>query len=384
MHGRITREHFVEAQRLIDEEKALEAPQKHFELIPFDKIAIDTAPGCLVKGIIPRVGLCVFWGPPKCGKSFLVFDLMMHVALGWKYRDRKVRQGSVVYCALEGCSAFKNRIEAFRQERLQENAAGVPFYLMASTLFLVADNAALIASIREQSPNPTAVVIDTLNRSLAGSESSDEDMAAYIKAADAIRDAFECAVVIVHHCGHVGTRPRGHSSLMGALDAQVAVGRDAADKIIATVELMKDGPQGESFASKLKVVEIGTDDDGDMISSCIVEPAESGSALPRKMSQAEMVCDEFVRVYDFLADGKPHLPGLDGRSTVIKVSVKEIRAELKNRGFLDTNDEGEITATSRSHFGRARCTLLQRKNFVERGGQIWRKGVSNLFAKTDG
>ena len=28
---------------------------------------------------------------------------------------------------------------------------------------------------------PAAVIIDTLNRSLAGSESSDEDMAAYIK-----------------------------------------------------------------------------------------------------------------------------------------------------------------------------------------------------------
>jgi AAA domain len=176
-----------------------EAPPKHFELIPFDKIAIDTTPAYLVKGIVPRVGLCVFWGPPKCGKSFLVFDLMMHVALGWKYRDRKVRQGPVVYCALEGCSAFKNRVEAFRQTRLQENASEVPFHLMASPLSLVADHAALIAAIREQSPNPAAVVIDTLNRSLTGSESSDEDMAAYIKAADAIRDAFNCAVARRDH-----------------------------------------------------------------------------------------------------------------------------------------------------------------------------------------
>ena len=69
------------------------------------------------------------------------------------------------------------------------------------------------ASILAQCPKPAAVAIDTLNRSLAGSESSDEDMAAYIRAADAIRDAFNCAVVIVHHCGHEGTRPRGHLSL---------------------------------------------------------------------------------------------------------------------------------------------------------------------------
>ena len=263
------------------------APQKHFELTPFDAIKLDTAPACLVKGLIPRAGLTVFWGPPKCGKSFLVFDLMMHVALGWKYRGCKVRQDAVVYCALEGCSAFKNRIEAFRQERLQENAASIAFYLMAAPLSVVADHAALIASIREQCPNPAAVVIDTLNRSLAGSESSDEDMAAYIKAADAIRDAFSCAVVIVHHCGHEGTRPRGHSSLMGAVDAQIAVKRDAADNIIATVEFMKDGPQGDEFASKLEVVDVGIDDDGDKITSCVIVPVD-GLEASRKDKAARL------------------------------------------------------------------------------------------------
>jgi hypothetical protein len=68
-------------------------------------------------------------------------------------------------CALEGCSAFKNRVEAFRQTRLQDNVAGVPFHLMPSPMSLVVDHAALIASIRAKAPAPAAVVIDTLNRS---------------------------------------------------------------------------------------------------------------------------------------------------------------------------------------------------------------------------
>jgi hypothetical protein len=109
---------------------------------------------------------------------------------------------------------------------------------------------------------------------MPGSESNDEDMTAYVKAGDALRMVFDCAVVIVHHCGHEGTRPRGHSSLMGACDAQIAVKRDAADNIIATVELMKDGPQGGEFASRLEVVEFGTDDDGDIITSCVITPVE--------------------------------------------------------------------------------------------------------------
>jgi hypothetical protein len=213
----------------------------------------------------------------------------MHVALGWEYCGRKVRQGGIVYCALEGCSAFKNRLEAFRQAKLAENVSEVPFHLMASPMSLVADHPALIASIRATlgTGQPAAIVIDTLNRSLAGSESDDRDMAAYVKAADAIRDAFNCVVIIVHHCGHEGTRPRGHSSLMGALDVQVAVKRDAEDNIVATVELMKDGPQSDEFASRLEVVEVGTDDDGDPITSCVVVPVD-GLAPSRKDKAAKL------------------------------------------------------------------------------------------------
>jgi hypothetical protein len=253
---------------------ALAPEGRRFELIPFSKIGLDTEPAYLVKGIIPREGLCVVWGPPKCGKSFLVFDLVMHIALGGPYRERRVRQGAVVYCALEGGHAFKNRVEAFRQRFLAEDIGDVPFHLMASPMALVADQAALITSIRECCITPSVVVVDTLSRSLAGSESDDRDMAAFIKAADAVREAFNCAVIIVHHCGHEGTRPRGHSSLMGAIDAQIAVKRDAADNIIATVEFMKDGPQGDEFASRLEVAEIGIDDDGDKITSCVIVPVE--------------------------------------------------------------------------------------------------------------
>src|SRR5262249_9392477 len=60
------------------------------------------------------------------------------------------------------------------------------------------------------------------NRSLAGSESSDEDMTAYLNAADAISEAFGCVIIIVHHCGVDGTRPRGHTSVTGTADVQLA------------------------------------------------------------------------------------------------------------------------------------------------------------------
>jgi hypothetical protein len=255
-----------------------------FKLTPFKDVKPDASAPYLVKNLLPRRGLVVVWGPPKCGKSFWTSDLLMHIALGWDYRGLKVRQGVVVYCALEGAPGFTRRIEAFRQAKLADSDdIAPPFYLMTTPLGLIREAPALIADIKRQlgKASPAVICIDTLNRSLVGSESSDEDMTAYIRAADALAFAFDCQVVMVHHSPHDATRPRGHSSLMGALDAQISVRRDRADNVIAELELSKDGDVGLSFASRLLVIAIGTDEDGDPVTSCVVDPVE-GYAATRK------------------------------------------------------------------------------------------------------
>ena len=45
------------------------------KLVAFDEITLGTGRGYLVKGLIPRTGLTVIWGPPKSGKSFWTFDI---------------------------------------------------------------------------------------------------------------------------------------------------------------------------------------------------------------------------------------------------------------------------------------------------------------------
>jgi hypothetical protein len=252
-------------------------------LIPFNQIRLKTKRRDLIKGLIPHVGLTVMWGPPKCGKSFWVFDAMMHVALGWDYRGRRVNAGPVVYCAFEGQTGIEARVAAFRQRFLEDYIDEVPFFLEPVTLDLVRHHTALIAAINKQVGIPVAVVLDTLNRSIRGSESSDEDMTAYITAADAVRATFNCAVVIVHHCGIDGTRPRGHTSLTGAVDAQLSAKRDSLNNVVVTVEWMKDGPEGVVITSALEVQTVGTDEDGESITSCVVVPAKappSGKSVP--------------------------------------------------------------------------------------------------------
>jgi hypothetical protein len=226
----------------------------------------------------------------------------MHVALDWTYRGRKVRQGDVVYLALEGHAGLNRRVEAFRQ---RHNVTDAPFYLITDRTNLVKDHTALIAAIKAQSVNPVAVVIDTLNRSIVGSESKDEDMSAYIKAADTVREAFDCAVIIIHHCGIDERRPRGHTSLGGSVDAQLAVTRDAAQNVVVEVEWMKDGDtEGERIVSRLERVEVGKDDDGkdddNVLSSCVVVPVESTAPVPakdkrKKLSKADAIALRALR-----------------------------------------------------------------------------------------
>jgi hypothetical protein len=199
----------------------------------FSKIQLSTRARYLVKGIIPNVGLVVVWGEPKCGKSFTVFDMAAHIAAGWQYRGRRVKQCPVVYFALEGQEGFVARVEAFRKAH---QVSDIPFYLSADRIVLPQDGAAVVQSIRGQFPGvkPGVVVLDTLNRSLGGSENDPSDMGQYVRAADMIREAFNCVVIVIHHCGVEGARPRGHTSLTGAADAQIAVKRDDAGNIVAT------------------------------------------------------------------------------------------------------------------------------------------------------
>jgi hypothetical protein len=250
--------------------------QNRIKIMRFDEVRLSAGRRWLVRNLVPVVGLFVLWGAPKTGKSFWIFDLAMHIALGWEYRGRRVQQGAVVYCAFEGQGGLAARVEAFRQRHLAEHHDPIPFYIVPITLDLVKEHSNLITAIREhiQDETPALVVLDTLNRSLAGSESKDEDMSAYIRATGAISEVLNCCVGVVHHCGVDGTRPRGHSSLTGAADAQAVCKKDATGVITVETEWMKDGPEKEIVSSRLDVVTVGVDEDGEDISSCVIVEAE--------------------------------------------------------------------------------------------------------------
>jgi AAA domain len=262
-------------------------PKYRFKLMSFNDMRPGVEPLYLVDELLPIAGLVDIWGPPKCFKSFWTLDVMFHVAMGWEYRDRYVHQGTVVYCAFEWAHGYKKRIEALRRHHELDPSIVVPLYIMPGQANLITEHKLLIQELQVQlgKDRPAVVVLDTLNKSLIGSESKDQDMGAYVRAAEAIRDAFHCVVIIVHHCGLDETRPRGHTSLPGAVDAQLAVVR-SDDIVTVTVEMMRDGPEDTAVTSAVLSIDVGKDENGKTLTSLVVTPGENVLGKPPRWSKS--------------------------------------------------------------------------------------------------
>lgn len=344
--------------------------KKRFELVRFGSVKKNTDTPYLIRDLIPAHGLVLVWGPPKCGKSFWLFDAAMHVALELQYRDLRPQPFAppnvVVYIALEGGRAFANRVEAWRQ---YHQVADAPFYLIVDQLSLIDDAAILANDIYHQTMgigHIGLIVIDTLNRSLLGSENKDEDMSAYIKAADFLRLHFDCTVAVVHHCGIEGNRPRGHTSLSGAVDAQIAISRGADRLVVAKVEWMKDGTDDLTLVSKLEPVELGLDDGGEPISSCVcIAAAGIPTQPPVKSKPPPKSTALLVRILEAeLAErGSEHRPFGNG------LIVHAVPADWVREEYYRQTPAEEPSAKRQAFYravkdGQAANLVAMRDNFI--------------------
>jgi hypothetical protein len=359
----------------VHQDEPRERDGRRFKLVRLGRITPSRERQYTVKNVIPRAGIVVVWGPPKCGKSFWTLDLLLHIALNRQYRGRRTKGGPAVYLALEGHAGFDARVEAFRQAN--DWAKDGPFYLVKARLNLVKDHVALIREIRDQAgkDQPTIVAIDTLNRSLVGSESKDEDMSAYLAAAEFIRDAFDCTVIIVHHCGVDGSRPRGHTSLTGAVDAQLAVTRDEQKNVIVQVEYMKDGEEGAVIASRLEHVDVGIDQDGDPISTCIITPLDEASipkpakkgAKPKSMTRTGKIAFQALREALTQA-GTINGPGSEHIPAGARTTTKDMwRRYAYQAGISDSEDQ----SAKRKAFARGYDAVLGDGHAKVWGEQVW-------------
>jgi len=173
------------------------------------------------------------------------------IALGLPWMGHAVPQrGIVVYVAAEGDSTLALRVLAWCEAHgvNPENLDGwfyiLPIAVQLGEKDMVQGAVTMVAQLR-----PVLTVLDTRHRCSTGlEENSATDMGIAIRAANAIREAAACTVVVIHHPGKDGKGSgRGSGSWYNALDTEFFVtseGRGANRVLTFTNTKQKSMPDG--------------------------------------------------------------------------------------------------------------------------------------------
>ena len=256
--------------------------ERKLKFVLLGELAAESPKEWLVKGLLGAGEASAVYGVPGCGKSVLVEDLALHVALGWPWHGRPVRRGAVLYLALERKQLVIRRAVAFREKH---DVPTAPFAIVGGVFDLRTPQAAtdILAAVREiedeTAEEVALIVIDTISRALCGGdENSPKDMGAIVAATSRLQTASKAHVLWVHHMPQDGAeRLRGHGALLGAMDTTIHVEKMSGELRTASVVKANNSEEGERVAFKLEGVPIGPE-----TTAPVVVPAEVTSVAPTK------------------------------------------------------------------------------------------------------
>lgn len=320
----------------------------------------------LLKGLISPAEMSVWWGPPKCGKSFLLLRIAYRIAQGQQVFGRRVKACPVLYVAAEGEAGLAGRLRAIRSDL----GTAPRFHLIAQPVDLLHPEGDL-ESVRKAANAIGAklIVLDTLARMMAGGdENGPEDMGRFIANVGHLRADTGAHVAVVHHGtkNPSGSTPRGHGSLIGAADLVVEIAKAGDGSRTATVTAAKDDPDGAAMGFKLRVIELGNDQDGDPITTCAVdemtEPANASARLSKSEAQARGFLADLI-----VGEGRP-LPNTAGFPLGLSgVPEDRWRAECESRRLSTSEKKASRSAA----FRRAYEGLQAQAIVAARDGIVW-------------
>jgi hypothetical protein len=338
----------------------------------------DAAPplSWLVRGLLVDGGFSTIYGPPGTSKTFVALDLALHVAHGRDWFGRRVAPGAVVYVSGEGASGMLLRMKAWRQERGDGTRA--PFALVPSSVNLFDDDAGaemLIDDVKAHAAGLDVplrlVVLDTLSRMIgSGDEDKARDINVVVQRAEKIQRETGAHVLIVHHSGKDRDRGmRGSNALLGAVDAAIEVSRHEESGICeGKIAKVKDGSAVDPFKYTLRQSVLGSDEDGEDITSCVVEPTDASPGETRgkpKLTDPERIALDALD--EALIDHGMVQPIASVPNGGRAVSIETWRHHAYRKGIADGADEAKKKA-----FQRVRQSLQAKRMVGIEGEWAWR------------
>lgn len=334
---------------------------------------LDTAPprDYLLKGLLSPNEISIWVGPPKCGKSFLLMYVTYMLSLGRSVFGRRVKPTRVLYVAAEGEGGIAKRLRALQDKYGRSGN----FAFIAQPIDLLRNGGHKLEVINAATAvDAQLVVIDTLNRAIAGGdENSPEDMGLFVRNISDIKQKTKAHLAVIHHGTKAsnGSRPRGHSSLEGADDALIEVQKLEDGSRLATVVHAKDDADGMRWGFALDVVGLGTDDDDDAITTLIVQEMLEAPAKAEKApklnanEQIALACfDKAIKAEGIIATvGENH------------EERQVLQEEAFRRWFYREAKPGENKNTKRQAFNRAVDGLQAKGRLACRDSMMWRPEV---------
>lgn len=287
-----------------------QAPAMRYELLSDADLCKLPALQWRIKKVLPEKGLVAVFGASGSGKTFAAIDISQAIAAGHEWFGYKSKPCNVVYCALEGEGGIAGRVAAYRI-RHGATAQNIRYLVQSFSLLERGDITELAQAIQAAGGGVEVVILDTLNRAAPGADENDsKSMGLIITAAKELQTLIGGLVILVHHTGKDASKGlRGHSSLHAALDAAIEVRRDG-DRREWVIAKSKDGEDGASHPFKLAVVELGTNEDGEPITSCVVHPLEEiadsiKKVMPPKSGNQRAVWDALGEIFRKAGNVKP-------------------------------------------------------------------------------
>lgn len=198
-------------------------------------------PEWLIDGVLVKGGLSTLFAPAETFKSFIALDMALSIAAGQSWRGKDTIAGPVVYLIGEGVAGWPARVFTWLKHRHEGNTP--EFYTVPTSLQLneAEEAVALVEAIQEHCETPSMIVVDTLARNFGGGdENSTQDMNAFVRSIDQLREQTGAHVMLVHHTGKDLERGgRGSSVLRAALDTELQCFRDDPDGYEVTLKITK-------------------------------------------------------------------------------------------------------------------------------------------------
>lgn len=200
----------------------------------------------LIDGWLQAEAMMMMFGAPGLGKSFLALDMALSIASPTirDWHGLAIQHGPVFYAAGEGGNGVKIRSTGWlAHHSLKNGPCGMYLGDEARDLNTKEGLDDVIGQIEAYRIRPRLIVIDTLNRFLAGDENSSLDVKGMLDSCGVLQRMYNAAILIIHHCGvspSTQDRLRGSSAWKGAMDVEMRVKNEGGSALLECTKI-KDG-----------------------------------------------------------------------------------------------------------------------------------------------